>query len=97
MLFIFFLSSSLVSNISTITTILLENLAMFYMNSRLACILKKIKKTVERAFINNNFINHHLRVFSVYRKRDFSYYIIIIIIIIATKSYLQRHEKNITS
>ena len=44
MLFIFFLSSSLVSNISTITTILLENLAMFYMNSRLACILKKKKK-----------------------------------------------------
>ena len=65
---------------------------MFYMNSRLACIKKK------NAFINNNFINHHLRVFSVYRKRDFSYYIIIIIIIIiATKSYLQRHEKNITS
>ena len=71
MLFIFFLSSSLVSNISTITTILLENLAMFYMNSRLACILKKKKKkTLERAFINNNFINHHLRVFSVYRKSN---------------------------
>ena len=55
---------------------------MFYMNSRLACIKKK-----KNSFINNNFINHHLRVFSVYMKRDFSYYIIIIIII-ATKSYL---------
>ena len=51
MLFIFFLSSSLVSNISTITTILLENLAMFYMNSRLACILKKKKKKLSKELL----------------------------------------------